>query len=266
MPLPDADKKSPRVYTNLQNLDLDNVTFANIQATGNPIAVEEANEDELRRLVLINLARLVTSGEWTGLLTAGGGEQFAFQPIDASLMPSTYANYSPTDVYRLQSTTTASTTMEDKAVFVRFVAPKDGVMNEITLRTGVIQAGKDDVQIGIYESSGGLPSGAGIGFIDIDVNGGADLYTSTSWSTTPTLTAGDTYWIGFAPAGATVPALSTASYDQYLALGFTHYPGTAYNTLYNNTGTDYDMPSTVDLSVTVPKNNVTLPTWMYKYA
>jgi len=75
MPLPDANKKSPRVYTNLQNLDLDSVTFANIQATGNPIAVEEMNEDEMRRLVLVNLARLVTAGEWTGLLTAGGGGQ-----------------------------------------------------------------------------------------------------------------------------------------------------------------------------------------------
>ena len=73
MPLPDADKKSPRVYTNLQNLDLDSITFSNIQATGNPIAVEEMNEDEMRRLVLVNLARLVTAGEWTGLLEAGGG-------------------------------------------------------------------------------------------------------------------------------------------------------------------------------------------------
>ena len=73
MPLPDANKKSPRVYTNLQNLDLDNVTFANVQSTGNPIAVEEMNEDEMRRLVLVNLARLVCEGEWNGLLTAGGG-------------------------------------------------------------------------------------------------------------------------------------------------------------------------------------------------
>ena len=68
MPLPDANKKSPRVYTNLQNLDLDNVTFANVQATGNPLNGEEANEDELRRLVLVNLARLCVKGEWDGLL------------------------------------------------------------------------------------------------------------------------------------------------------------------------------------------------------
>jgi len=73
MPLPDASKKSPRVYTLLQNTDLDNVTFDNIQAVGNPIAIEEANEDEMRRLVLVNLCRLVTSGEWTGLLESGGG-------------------------------------------------------------------------------------------------------------------------------------------------------------------------------------------------
>jgi len=86
MPLPDANKKSPRVYTNLQNLDLDTVTFANIQSTGNPIAVEELNEDELRRLVLVNLARLVVAGEWTGLLEAGGGGSDA--PVFAPFSPS----------------------------------------------------------------------------------------------------------------------------------------------------------------------------------
>ena len=75
MPLPDANRRSPRVYTNLQNIDLDTVTFANIQNTGNPIAIEEMNEDEMRRLVMVNLARLVCKGEWTGLLESGGGAE-----------------------------------------------------------------------------------------------------------------------------------------------------------------------------------------------
>ena len=75
MPLPNASKKSPRVYTNLQYIDLENVTFANIEATGNTIAIEEMNEDELRRLVLANVARLVVKGEWTGLLESGGGAE-----------------------------------------------------------------------------------------------------------------------------------------------------------------------------------------------
>jgi len=77
MPLPDASKKSPRVYTLLQNTDLDSVSFAQVQSVGNPIAIEEANEDEMRRLVLVNLCRMVTSGEWTGLLEAGGGSDAA---------------------------------------------------------------------------------------------------------------------------------------------------------------------------------------------
>jgi len=67
-PLPDAEKKSPRVYTLLQNTDLENVTFAQVQGVGNTISIEEMSEDELRRLVLVNLARLCVKGEWDGLL------------------------------------------------------------------------------------------------------------------------------------------------------------------------------------------------------
>ena len=35
----------------------------------NSISIEEMNEDELRRLILVNLARLTVKGEWNGLLT-----------------------------------------------------------------------------------------------------------------------------------------------------------------------------------------------------
>jgi len=266
MPLPDADKKSPRVYTLLQNQDLENVTADTLADVADTISIEEANEDELRRICLVAFARMVTKGSFDGWLTGGGGEQYALAPIDASLMPATYAKYSPTDTYRLQSTTVSSTTMDEKAIFIRFVAPKDGTMGDLTLRTGATNTSKDDVSMAIYGSSGGLPSGAAIGVIAIDVNGGADLYTSSSWSTTPTLTAGDTYWIGFVTAGSANPAISTATYSQFLALGLTHYPGTAYNVLYNNGGTNYDMPTTVDLSLQNPKNDKPFPQWMYQYA
>ena len=72
-PLPDANKKSPRVYRNLQTKDLENVTFSDVEATGDPLSIELHNEDELRRLVLVQLARLTVKSEWTGLLTGGGG-------------------------------------------------------------------------------------------------------------------------------------------------------------------------------------------------
>jgi len=68
MPLPDASAKSPRIYTLLQNQTLEGLTFDNLKSVGQPIAIEMMNEDELRRLILINLARLTVKSEWNGLL------------------------------------------------------------------------------------------------------------------------------------------------------------------------------------------------------
>ena len=73
MPLPDAIKKSPRVYTLLQNLDLENLSGDDLASVADPIAIEEANEDELRRLCLVAFARMVTKGSFDGWLTAAGG-------------------------------------------------------------------------------------------------------------------------------------------------------------------------------------------------
>ena len=67
MSLPDATR-SARVYPLLQNLDLENLAFATVQGVGNTLNIEELNEDELRRLVLVNLARLTCKQEWAGLL------------------------------------------------------------------------------------------------------------------------------------------------------------------------------------------------------
>ena len=69
MPLPNAEKKSRRVYAVNQTTDLENMTYdTNIKETGKVISIEEMNEDELRRLILLNLARLSVKSEWNGLL------------------------------------------------------------------------------------------------------------------------------------------------------------------------------------------------------
>jgi len=57
----------------LQNLDLDTVTFAQIASTGDPITIQDMNEQEMIDLIIVNLARLCVAGEWDGLLSAGGG-------------------------------------------------------------------------------------------------------------------------------------------------------------------------------------------------
>ena len=68
MPLPDAPAESPRVYKLLKNTDLQSLTNDDITLIGDPISIEMLNEDELRRLILVQLARLSVKSEWNGLL------------------------------------------------------------------------------------------------------------------------------------------------------------------------------------------------------
>ena len=72
MPLPNAQKRSPRVYPLSQNKTLED--FANgdnptVMDIGGPISVENLNEDELRRLVLLKMAVTACKGEWNGWLS-----------------------------------------------------------------------------------------------------------------------------------------------------------------------------------------------------
>jgi len=59
---------SPRVYKLLKNTDLDSLSDDDLILIGNPITIEELNREELRRLVLVQLARLSVKQEWNGLL------------------------------------------------------------------------------------------------------------------------------------------------------------------------------------------------------
>lgn len=73
MPLPDAPLESPRVYKLLKTKTLsaeapNSLSQTDIASVGNPMSVEMLNEDELRRIVLVNLARLTVKQEWDGLL------------------------------------------------------------------------------------------------------------------------------------------------------------------------------------------------------
>jgi len=56
------------VYKLFKNTTLENVTNDDITLVGDPISIEMLNEDELRRLILCQLARLSVKQEWDGLL------------------------------------------------------------------------------------------------------------------------------------------------------------------------------------------------------
>ena len=73
MPLPAATPREARVYALLKGLTLEDLTGQleageYLPSVGNPISVENLNEDELRRLVLVKLAVESVRADWSGLL------------------------------------------------------------------------------------------------------------------------------------------------------------------------------------------------------
>jgi len=242
MPLPDANKKSPRVYTNLQNLNLDDVTFANVQSTGNPIAVEELNEDEMRRLVLVNLARLVCEGEWNGLLTAGGG---SFNPV-LSYAGQINATY---NLNQISMTPPWGTGQQGDDGFIRndpqfypFMSPQTGTVDGIAGDIHTAAASACNFVIGIYSDNDGVP-GTRLGYAEIDAES-TGLVIQTSITGTIELEVGEQYWC----AGVRSENVSCKAYVTEVN---TPYSG-PNNTLQSDywqfeqlTGSDNALPSSV---------------------
>jgi len=78
------------MYKLLKNIDLENLSFADFQTTAQTVFAEPEAEDTLRRIVLINLARMSVAGDWNGLTTSGGG---ATAPMLAVAPPSASYDY-----------------------------------------------------------------------------------------------------------------------------------------------------------------------------
>jgi len=245
MPLPDANKKSPRVYTNLQNLDLDSVTFANIQATGNPIAVEEMNEDEMRRLVLVNLARLVTAGEWTGLLEAGGGGGMDQVGV---LESATYKYYAITQAApwgSLGPSTGTTIIQYGTPAYIPFVCPNDGALAGLTINLTSAAGTEVNFLAGIYSSTDGLPDSL-MGYATMPMAVSTGNIRQTSFSSTITLVRGTTYWLGWVSSNSGRHfTLSAISANYQAALGPTGDVENGYSMCMLETGSDNTLPATV---------------------
>jgi len=240
MPLPDANKRSPRVYTNLQNLDLDTVTFSNIQDTGNPIAVEELNEDELRRLVLVNLARLVVAGEWTGLLEAGGGGGFSeILPLTGTTDADQYDVASPPP-WNGKATTTQSVSGFKKPISFPFIAPETGDLSAIGVQVLGAETG-DSLYVAIYsQDSNFLPSTL-LGYATISLESTGEIY-QTSLSATVSLEAGSQYWYSISTntsSSATIRCLHT---NDVPSLGITDSLLAFHHAIEDTTRDNYAVP------------------------
>ena len=216
MSLPDATR-SDRIYPLLQNLDLENLAFATLQGTGETLNIEEMNEDELRRLVLVNLARLTVKGEWDGLLTAGGGGGGGIVLPGAEVdNPSTYKYW---DVlacppYGMAAKSTAAK-QDGKGIFFPFVASQSGTLTGMKFRvTGAHSGG--NMYAGIYSANEdtGLPETLA-GYCTFSTTNVATV-EQTSFSSSITTVRGTTYWMY-----CNVDNATTASNATFYAMGST---------------------------------------------
>jgi len=188
-------KPSKRVFPLLQNLDLDSVTFAQIQSVGDPITIEDMNEQEMYDLVLVNLARLVCSGEWSGLLSAGGGGGSGYGVL-APLTP--VGAYDGWDVAHLAPWGICETSIGGTAAAgypsgYPFVSPKSGDLASIEVYVSSASA-SSTLKVAIYaqDEDTHMPSTM-LGFVELDTSSTGSV-TQTSFSSTVTLVSGTQYW------------------------------------------------------------------------
>jgi len=204
-PLPDSER-SRRIYPLLQNQDLENVSQATLKSVGDPISIENLNEDELRKLVLVNLARLSVKGEWNGLLTAAsaGGQAGTLIPYSSSAYSADYMELLHTSA-PWGVTNNAASNLGTDLLLWPFVASNSAALSSMSIYVSYSPGGTCTVQVGIYSDDDGAPNSLiGYGTFDCSSSG---MKTQTSFSSTITLVAGTQYWYSYLSTSTNVPNL-----------------------------------------------------------
>ena len=199
MPLPDATPDQ-RIYKLLKTVDLENLTFSDFQKVAQTIYAEQGAEDELRRVVLLNLARMSVAGEWTGLTSAGAAGGFfsgLVQPTTTTSPNEDAINTHMDPLYgqvRGTSPETINFANFDRPHYFPFYSPIAGDVTEMSVRITTADTTGCDMIMGIYDVSNGLPNNL-LGFATFD-GSSTGVKTQTSFSATISLTAGTLYYFG----------------------------------------------------------------------
>jgi len=244
MPLPDAINRSPRVYTLLQNQDLENLSADDLADVADPIAIEECNEDELRRLCLVAFARMVTKGSFDGWLTSGGGA--AVLGVGAGVK--TGANYSTLTKqppFGRGSPDTSLTWNSNAAFYIPLIAPVTATMDSAILYVTAAATGGTDMLMCVYNSDADTGAPTTQLSSEITVEGDATGFIEVDFTTPPDLEVGKLYYFGMAKTTSD----NTLQLRAHLTENETNFGGQEYSSDYNRnilteTGVDNSLPAT----------------------
>jgi len=233
-------KPAKRVFPLLQNLQLSAVSFDQVQSVGDPISIEDMNEQELQDLVLVNLARLAVSGEWTGLLEAGGGAGLVeVLPLIASTGADQY-DIGSTVPWGGSLISLQSLASFDQPICFPFIAPTTATVSAIGVEVTTAQAGKS-VYVGIYSQDSNFLPSTRLGYVLITLEATGDIF-QTSITGSIELTAGTQYWYSLnIDASSTAKVNSISTYD-LPSLGITIAPDTKYHSIIDTSATSYAAP------------------------
>ena len=191
-PLPDADPDK-RIYALLKNTDLENLSFSDFQGVAEKVYAEQGAEDTLRRIVLVNLARLAVAGEWNGLTSAGGG---GWVQSPAPLTATNYDTYDVSVAAPFGITLRDTDSADDEPCFQPFYSPKTGTVAAVTCGISSAAASACNLLIGLYNSdTNGKPSTL-IASATLDATSTGDV-RQTTFSGTPSLTKDTLYYVAY---------------------------------------------------------------------
>ena len=265
MPLPDA-KPSTRIYELLKTTDLENITFSQFQSVAEKIFAEQGAEDELRRIVLVNLARLSVVGEWTGLTTAAvsavGYPNDFWQPNGWTPNAAGYGKFNDNfnQVPIMSRHTNASVGAYDTYYYGNPIQVNvDGSYTTLTYGCTTAQTGSE-LDCAIYSVDAYARPETKIGTCTITL-------TSTGYQTTTvtevsagsmTLAKGDTIWIFYKNTSSGSDGFMTVNFstNSTMKLGVLDVAGTFsnYNTLIMNS-----LPTTIANSDIIGTGQVNTP-------
>ena len=247
MPLPDTNNWSSRIYELLKETDLENLSYAQFQGVAEKLFIEPENEDELRRLVLVQLARMAVRGDWDGFLSGSSGGGVL---PGAGNMGSTFDTLMASGGLFGGNTMSSSTfTWNDsKVYFVPIVFPKDVSLSNLQYS---ITSGSFTGTLGLYSSGANGSPNSLVVSTSLQSGIGSGYYTAGFAATA--VTANTLYWIGIAQ-GTTSSSIGLRAMKNDAQGGNYVYITdiSNFNTLQMRTsvqvGTDSGLPATITTS------------------
>ena len=248
--LPDATR-SDRIYPLLQNLDLENLAFATLQGTGETLNIEEMNEDELRRLVLVNLARLTVKGEWDGLLTAASAGSFNAELTSGDDIEATYAlnRIDSTPPFGM-NTGNSGVTSRNEPMFFPFIAAESSTVDSIVVNISGAAGSPCNAVVAIYSDNNGVPQTKLGSDATFDATStGQVAQTSVG---TITLVRGTQYWVGWTrSASVSYTWMSGSTLAPWM--GPTENLSSGWIVLWIASGSDNTLPASITATDLTPR-------------